>query len=439
MFSKDYALRVSNLSKQYSLYNRPIDRLLELLQPYASKISKNLLKPKVGFFSALKDISLTISYGQSLGIIGRNGSGKSTFLQLICGTIQPTTGTVMLNGRVAALLELGSGFHPEFTGTENIFINASILGLNQKQISERYSKIIEFADIGDYINKPVRTYSSGMVMRLAFSIMAHVDADILVIDEALAVGDAIFTQKCMRFIREFQKSKTLILVSHDITSIQSLCNQTLWLKNGEVALYGDTKEITQAYQDFVFEELYPKVDTLSSKGDIKPNEVKKERLEFERIDLEKKIDWESGHARIISTTLNIEDKFFNGINKGGEILTLTIKALAHKKITKPIIGFVFMDQRGLVIFGQNTAQLLNIKVPEVEQNNYLITSFVFTLPLLAKGNYSISVAFANGELQNLEQCHWLHEAHHIEIEPTIERYGIIEVNIKDAKVLISHE
>jgi lipopolysaccharide transport system ATP-binding protein len=280
MFSKKYSLKVSNLGKQYTVYNRPFDRLLEFFRPTASKISSNLLKPNIERFSALREISLTISYGQSLGIIGRNGSGKSTLLQLICGTLQPTTGTVSLNGKVAALLELGSGFHPEFTGRENIYINAAILGLSQKQISDRYSKILEFADIGDFIDKPVRTYSSGMVMRLAFSVIAHVDADILIIDEALAVGDAIFSQKCMRFIREFQKTKTLLLVSHDIASVQSLCTQTLWLKNGEVALYGETKDVTQAYQDFVFEELYPKADVPNPVTTAKTEEAEKEEKLF---------------------------------------------------------------------------------------------------------------------------------------------------------------
>jgi len=439
MFSKDYSLKVSNLSKQYSLYDHPIDRLLELFRPATSKISPNLLKPNIEYFSALKDISLTISYGQSLGIIGRNGSGKSTLLQLICGTLQPTTGTVVLNGKVAALLELGSGFHPEFTGRENIYINAAILGLSQKQISDRYSKILEFADIGDFIDQPVRIYSSGMVMRLAFSVIAHVDADILVIDEALAVGDAIFTQKCMRFIREFQKTKTLILVSHDITSIQSLCTQTLWLKNGEVALFGDTKDITQAYQDFVFEELYPKADASNPIGDTKIGEVVEECLQLEKINLEKKSGWESGHARIISTALDIEGKSFNGIYKGGEILTITIKTLALKKIRNPIIGFVLKDRRGQVIFGQNTAQLSNIEVPEVEPNNYLTASFKFALPPLAKGDYSISTAFANGDLESVEQCHWLHDAHHLEIDPLNERYGMFEINIKDVTIQTSHE
>jgi lipopolysaccharide transport system ATP-binding protein len=441
MFSKKYSIKVLDLSKYYCIYSNPRDRLLEFFQPYLSKINKNLLRPKVENFCALKGISLDIKYAESLGIIGRNGSGKSTLLQLICGTLKPTTGKVSLNGKVAALLELGSGFHPEFTGRENIYINASILGLSQKQISDRYSKILEFADIGDFIDKPVRTYSSGMAMRLAFAVLAHVDADILVVDEALAVGDAIFAQKCMRFIREFQKTKTLILVSHDITSIQSLCNKTLWLKNGEVALFGDTKVVTQAYQDFIFEELYPKVDVSNPISDTKADEVEMEEklLPLERINPEKRNGWESGHARIISTALNVEDKSFNGIYKGGEILTITIKTLILKKINNPIVGFVLKDQRGQVIFGQNTAQLSKIEVPKIEPNSYLTASFEFTLPLLAKGDYSISTAFANGDLQSVEQCHWLHEAHHLEIDPPVERYGMIEVNIKDAKIHTSYE
>ena len=173
-------------------------------------------------------------------MIGRNGSGKSTFLQLVCGTLTPTVGSVQVKGRIAALLELGAGFNPEFTGRDNVFLSASILGLSQEQITERYDRIEEFAGIGDFIDQPVKVYSSGMYARLAFAVAAHVDADILIIDEILAVGDAAFTQKCMRFIRQFKEHGTILFVSHDASSIVNLCDRCLWLENGSVRQIGDT-------------------------------------------------------------------------------------------------------------------------------------------------------------------------------------------------------
>ncbi|HCN5890272.1 TPA: ABC transporter ATP-binding protein, partial [Escherichia coli] len=158
-----------------------------------------------------------------------NGSGKSTLLQMICGTLQPTCGTIKVNGKIAALLELGSGFNPEFTGRENVYLNAAVYGLTRSEIELKFNDIVKFADIGDFIDQPVKNYSSGMYVRLAFAVIAHVDADILVVDEALAVGDAVFTQKCMRFIRKFQENGTLIFVSHDMASVQNLCEKALWL------------------------------------------------------------------------------------------------------------------------------------------------------------------------------------------------------------------
>lgn len=194
---------------------------------------------------ALRDVTLDVSRGESVAIIGRNGSGRSTLLQTICGTLTPTTGTATVRGRVAALLELGAGFNPEFTGRENVFLSAAILGLTE--IRERYDATAEFAGIGDFIEQPVKLYSSGMYARLAFAVAAHVDADVLIIDEILAVGDAAFTQKCMRFIRQFKKRGTLLFVSHDSTSVINLCDRALWLDRGTVRELGPSKDVCHNY------------------------------------------------------------------------------------------------------------------------------------------------------------------------------------------------
>ena len=194
--------------------------------------------------------------GETVGIIGRNGSGKSTLLQMICGTLNPTGGSIQTHGRIAALLELGSGFNPEFSGRENVYMNGAVLGLSREDIDQRFDAIAAFADIGEFIEQPVKTYSSGMYVRLAFAVIAHVDAEILVIDEALAVGDAVFTQKCMRFLRKFKEEGTLIFVSHDMGSVLNLCERAVWLHHGQLRQMGESKEIAEAYLQYTLQEVY---------------------------------------------------------------------------------------------------------------------------------------------------------------------------------------
>ena len=217
MSSNELAIKVEHLSKTYLIYDRPADRLKQFIGP---RLQRLVGKPPVNYyheFWALRDVSFEVKKGETVGIIGRNGSGKSTLLQLICGTLNPSGGIVQTNGRVAALLELGAGFNPEFTGRENVYMNGAVLGLTPEEIDARFDDIAAFAEIGEFIEQPIKTYSSGMLVRLAFAVIAHVDADILVIDEALAVGDAVFTQKCMRFLRRFMEKGTILFVSHDIS------------------------------------------------------------------------------------------------------------------------------------------------------------------------------------------------------------------------------
>lgn len=224
--SRDSAISIKNISKFFEIYEKPSHRLWQML--YHGR--KRFYRP----FWALQDISFEVKRGECVGIIGRNGAGKSTLLQIITGTLSPSSGTVECNGRVAALLELGSGFNPEFTGQENVYLNASILGLTKEEIDAKYDDIVAFADIGEFINQPVKSYSSGMAVRLAFAVVAHVDADILIVDEALSVGDAFFTQKCMRFLRQFMEKNTVLFVSHDTGAVNSLCNAAIMLENGRI-------------------------------------------------------------------------------------------------------------------------------------------------------------------------------------------------------------
>jgi lipopolysaccharide transport system ATP-binding protein len=237
--TEEVAISLRNVSKIYKRYHRPVDRLKEVLLPGKSKAEE---------FVALRNINLEIFKGETFGIIGRNGAGKSTLLQIIANTVGPTTGEVHVNGRVAALLELGSGFNPEFTGRENVFFNGRVLGLSQQGIAELYEKIVAFADIGEFIDRPVKTYSSGMLVRLAFAVQAHVDASIVIIDEALAVGDVFFRQKCYARLEQLRSSGTaILLVTHSMPEVEQFCERALLLEQGESSFIGSSNEAVKRY------------------------------------------------------------------------------------------------------------------------------------------------------------------------------------------------
>ncbi|NDH69275.1 MAG: ABC transporter ATP-binding protein, partial [Gammaproteobacteria bacterium] len=258
--SSDIAIKVENLSKCYQIYEQPRDRLKQFILPHLQRALGQEPNHYYQEFWALKDISFEVKKGETIGIIGRNGSGKSTLLQILCGTLNPTSGSFTTNGRIAALLELGSGFNPEFTGRENVYMNAAVLGLRTEEVDQRFNDIVTFADIGQFIEQPVKTYSSGMMVRLAFAVIAHVDADILVIDEALAVGDAFFTQKCMRFLRKFMETGSVLFVSHDTSAVLNLCNRAILLSLGEVIQINTPQKVIEKYL-VDFYESFQKTDT----------------------------------------------------------------------------------------------------------------------------------------------------------------------------------
>jgi lipopolysaccharide transport system ATP-binding protein len=239
------AISIKGLSKYYKMYKEPKDRLKEALNPFGKKYHHE--------FYALKNINLEIKKGETLGIVGKNGSGKSTLLKLISGVLSPNSGNIVVNGKIAALLELGAGFNPEFTGLNNIYFYATILGLSNKEIDEKIDDIIAFADLGRFINQPIKTYSSGMKARLGFAVAVHIDPEILILDEVLAVGDALFRRKCYAKMEEFFKSgKTIIYTSHDAESINQLCTRAIFLSEGMVILDGKPKTVTANYQKYLF-------------------------------------------------------------------------------------------------------------------------------------------------------------------------------------------
>ncbi|MBZ9792895.1 ABC transporter ATP-binding protein [Rhizobium sp. 3T7] len=251
--SSDIAIKVENLSKCYQIYDHPRDRLRQFISPRLQRLVGREARQYFNEFWALKDVSLEVKRGETVGIIGRNGSGKSTLLQLICGTLNPTSGSVQASGRISALLELGSGFNPEFTGRENVYMNAAVLGLSQDEIDSRFDQIAAFADIGHFLDQPVKNYSSGMGVRLAFAVQAMIDPDIFVVDEALAVGDEKFQRKCFARLDELKQSGTSILfVSHSAASIIELCDRALVLDGGIRVMYSRPQEAIRAYQKMIY-------------------------------------------------------------------------------------------------------------------------------------------------------------------------------------------
>jgi lipopolysaccharide transport system ATP-binding protein len=448
MSSKDIAIRVQGLSKCYGIYANPRDRLKQFILPRLQRLIGQAPKQYFREFWALKDISFEIKKGETVGIIGRNGSGKSTLLQMICGTLNPTSGSIQTNGRIAALLELGSGFNPEFTGRENVYMNASVLGLSKDEIDTRFDDIVAFADIGDFIEQPVKTYSSGMMVRLAFAVIAHVDADILVIDEALAVGDAFFTQKCMRFLRNFMKMGTVLFVSHDTSSIKNLCNHAVWLEKGQVIQEGSPKEVCELYLEAFYEAQQGKSSTTKLRELKKLDTslpLKDQRLEFInasnlRNDLQIfKFDPDAasfgkGGAQIQDVGLLDQNEHPLAWIVGGEKVTLRVLVHAYQDLDSPIIGFFVKDRLGQALFGDNTflsfiEQRVHCKAKEMIQ-----ADFVFYMPLLPSGEYSITIAIANGTQEIHEQHHWIHDAVLFKSEFTSVSSGLIGIPMLKVKL-----
>lgn len=421
--NKDIAISVSNLSKSYPVFEKPQHRLYQML---FGRKEKKYYKD----FSALKSIEFDVVKGETVGIIGRNGSGKSTLLQLICKTLSPSDGSVSVKGKVAALLELGAGFNPEFTGFENIFMATAIYGLSQGEAEQRLQSIIDFADIGNHLHQPVKTYSSGMYVRLAFAVIAHVDADVLIIDEALAVGDAAFTQKCMRFIREFRKNGTLLFVSHDMNSILNLCERAIWLDRGELKAIGDAKDISEKYLQATLQDVYDV--ELNDICDKPEEEHLDDKFSSDKNLVNSSLVADRGWCSDVAEIVNFEI-LSNGNNdfiyEGGENVNINIRVKVNKKVDSAIVGITIKDRLGQALFAVNTYdhnQPLT-KVSAIE-NSYLNVSLKFSMPKLAKGSYFISASMADGDIHVHTQHTWIHDIAKIDIHTAEPRFGVFSVD-----------
>lgn len=434
----EVAIAVRDVSKVYHIYDRPQHRLWQSLLVGRRQFYRE--------FHALQPLSFDVRRGETVGIIGRNGSGKSTLLQTVCGTLTPTTGTIQTHGRVAALLELGTGFSPEFTGRENVHLNAAMFGLSPSEVEARFDRITAFADIGAFIDQPVKTYSSGMVVRLAFAVIANIDADVLVIDEALAVGDAFFVQKCMRWLRGFMRRGTLLFVSHDTGSVVNLCDRAIWLHRGALVMDDAARVVAETYLQSLAEEGYG-----GRNGDAVVEAIREQarqgrapaskhaasasasasaatamsatattacavaewtpagRLDLQWTDLESR-SFGKGGARIDDVALmDAHDRAIQSI-RGGELVTLRVRSTALGDLRSPIVGFIVKDRLGQQLFGENTFERYKYRPLSLAAGEHLETRFTFAVPILAPGDYAIDVAIADGTQLDHVQHHWIHEA-----------------------------
>jgi ABC-type polysaccharide/polyol phosphate transport system ATPase subunit len=420
--SKVYTKVKSSLSDKNRTWRVMIDALLNV----------NHRKTQVENFIALQNTSFRIRKGDAVGIIGLNGSGKSTLLQIIAGTLKPTTGEVKAEGKIGAMLELGSGFNPDFTGKENIYLNAKILGLKQNEIDKRYDAITTFSGIGDFVNQPVRTYSSGMVVRLAFAVVAHIEPDILIIDEALAVGDARFQSKCFSFLESFkEKGKTLLFVSHDINSIARLCNSAILLHKGKIISNGIPKKVINEYSKIISGN-HPPSEEDSKKGRNKKlvsrgSVNQTQRTEFLKSEhKEKSIDefnYGGEKAEIISYSISDKDGHESKVISSSEFFTISFTVLGKELIKKPIYAMTIRDTKGQQIYGQNT---LFSKIPTNDLEIGKKVKITFQLSAnLGAGKYLISFGVTRFQDDDeLEVIHRRYDAEELQIINSDGSFGI---------------
>ena len=442
--SSDISIQVEGLSKCYHIYDRPRDRLLQMLR----RGNKQYFRE----FWALHDVSFSVRRGETVGIIGRNGSGKSTLLQMICGTVAPSTGTVSTHGRVAALLELGAGFNAEFTGRENVMLNAAILGFSAQDMQARMADVLEFSELGDFLDQPVKTYSSGMYARLAFSIAIHVDPDILIVDEALSVGDARFVAKCMRRIKEIKEQGTTILfVSHDVGSIRTLCERVVWLDKGRLVEQGDVFPVTGRYMEYMFQDEQTEEELLHA--EIASEQLSSPAANAERqdghplslatgardvpdilLDSRPVTHWGSHKGSIVSAAVLDADGVRKNVHYWNTAIEVRIELCIPVDIPREhlSVAFSIKDLQGSDLIVSTTHDFVEKVLPDAEQfsvsfqlNNYLLT-----------GKYLLVAALENRQHSDIHYYEYVEGAHYFsslsdarlfgQFQPPIQHYILLK-------------
>lgn len=393
-------IHLSNVSKRFTL-RREVSRsfqstFIRLLQRRKDTRQR---------FWAIQDVSFDVQQGDCFGVIGPNGSGKSTLLKLITGILEPTQGEISVSGRVASLLELGAGFHPELTGRENIYLNGSVYGLSRRQMRSRVDQVIDYAELGDFIDVPIKHYSSGMYVRLGFAVAIHSDPDILLVDEVLAVGDVAFQHKCLDSIQLFRAAGgTLLFVSHDVSSIQALCNKAIWLDHGKVRAAGGPLDVAMAYINHIADEAQAKAGTVPLAAPGEGRRWGSGRVEVTRVELR---DKEGRERKVFFTGSPMEIRLSYTIRKGGN---------------EPVFGLAIHHQNGVHVCGPNT-QFDGLRIPST-QGDGQVTYQIPQLPLL-EGLYTVSVAAVDSADSEVYDYHDRAYSFRVSPERARERYGVV--------------
>ena len=392
------AIQLQHVWKKYALYERPVDRLLELSFLRQIKLHRD--------FWALQDFSVEADRGTTLGVLGRNGSGKSTLLQVLAGILLPTRGSCRVEGKVAALLELGAGFNPEFTGRENVFVNGAILGLQHRDIEERLDGILEFAEIGEFVDQPVKTYSSGMFMRLAFAVAVHVDPEILLVDEALAVGDMVFQHRCIHRMRQLRDSgKTIVFVTHDLHAVTSFCDRAVLLEDGRKVVEGSPETVVQRYQALVARKRQSEQNEESGSG------VLDQHQDLPVINTIPYIHnrYGEGGAHVIGIIiLSSQGEVINSV-RGGQECQLLISVRFEREMVDPIVGFAVRDRLGNEMASSNSTYE-GLTLPAARQDDVFTVRFQIQVPPLRPGSYTISPAVSRGDVWDHTVEDWIDNA-----------------------------
>lgn len=401
------ALRVERVSKQYRIYNHPNDRLKEMMTRGRWKRHRE--------FWALHEISFEIEAGTTTAIVGPNGSGKSTLLQIITGTLEPTHGNVWYEGRVAALLELGAGFNSEFTGVENVYMNAALMGLSRSEAEALLPEIERFAEIGEFIRQPVKTYSSGMYIRLAFSVAISASPSILIVDEALAVGDAVFQHRCMRRLKQMQQDGvTILFVSHDPSSVRALCSRAILLNEGHRVADGKPSEVLHRYQKLIMarQQAFEAAPAAAPSEAIPQAEL--ENYTFRHGD---------GSAEVLKVELLNSEGRVVELVESGEPVQVRMRVLFHSNVEDPVCGFMIRNRHGIHLYGTNT-RLQNIDLDDVKRGEVLDVTFAFDC-WLAPDSYSIAVAAHSPDAISFD---WIDGARFFQVMSGTPMEGVANLN-----------
>lgn len=420
---REIIVRADNLTKAYKIYGKRKDMVKEAFSPSRKKYHN--------LYYSLAGVTFDIQKGEMLGIIGENGAGKSTLLKLLTGVTKPTEGSVFIKGKIAALLELGAGFNPNYTGIENIYLNGTMMGFTHKEMEERVDQIVTFADIGEFIYQPVKNYSSGMFARLAFAVAINVEPEVLIVDEALSVGDIFFQNKCFRKIEELkEKGVTILYVSHDLASVKEMCDRVLWLEKGKVKMFGDCVEVCNEYSNAL----------LRNKDEIYENTTQKDANDLYATKEEKQIELppiQYTNESILSDEVKIKSFYITDSNgnltshlKQGEKCKVSMVIDSSVTLEKAIVGFAMATVKGVWVLNLNSlinAGKKHIKIPAGECTR---VDFCFEMPALMKGEYVLEAAVCDGVMTNYKTHTWLYNVMSLSVESDEEQYALFNVDSK---------